>query len=206
MNRFIAPLLGILALLSSTANAASDIIVEDFAVYLGLNFASISTDSAANYDGAFLYLLGARASMEISPNFYLVPGAQITRRGYGIAMGGTDYKFRQSYLEFPILFMLKLPSPGLLLTPYFAAGPNLGLEFASGCSATGVATNCAAVGDPDTNFLDLGFDILAGAEFPMDAGRALGAEIRYHHGLTSFTDRAGSAHHRGVELVGSFHF
>jgi hypothetical protein len=208
MIRFIAPLVGFLALISSSATAAPDIIVDDYAVYLGLNFASISTDSSANYDGAFTYLLGARASTQISPNFYLVPGAQLARRGFGIAALGTEYKYRQTYLEFPILFMLRLPSAGVPLVPYFAGGPNLGLKLASGCSAegAGVTTCTASGGDLDANLFDLAIDVLAGAEFPMDDGRSLGAEIRYHHGLTSFTNRAGSAHHRGVEVVGSFHF
>jgi hypothetical protein len=205
MNRFIAPLLGLFALVSSAT--AEEIFFQDPTVYLGLNFASISTDGAGNYDGAFTYLLGARAATTLSPNFYLVPGAQIARRGFGIALLGTEYKYRQTYLEFPILFMLKLPSQGVPLVPYFAGGPNLGLRLGSGCSAEGAGvTTCVAVGELDANLFDLGFDFVAGAEFPMDDGRSLGAEIRYHHGLTSFTDRAGSAHHRGVEIVGSFHF
>ena len=189
---------------AAASPSAKEMTFSNYAAYAGLNFASISTSAPAEFNGYTSALIGIRASTPISEPLSFVPGAQIVNRGFGTRTLGLDTTIHLTYLEFPLLVVARFPGEATSVVPYFMAGPNLGIKLGSGCSVDG-ASSCS-ITYSNFNTLALSLDLGAGVEFPMSNGQAISTEFRYHHELTSFMSAGASFHHRGVELVGAFHF
>jgi hypothetical protein len=176
--------------------------------YLGFNFASASTNAAGDLNNYTGFVIGARMEGPISPNFYFVPGLQIANRGFGFTdpVLARDATVHITYFELPMLFMIRLPSSGGSVIPYFIVGPTTSLKLGSGCSVEG-ADSCTLLYSDHIRTVDFAFDMGAGSEIPLGTGHALNFDLMYHLGLTNFVgDYPYSFKNRGIEFLVGYQF
>ncbi len=175
---------------------------EGFGVHGGFNFAEISSTPATSTDTHFGWVLGGHYDLDLAPFFVLEPGLQFAQRGYDFALAGVSFSATYSYLEIPVLVKAKIPAGPIV--PVILAGPNFGLKLGSSCSVdNSPGASCTMNSVSSVNF---GLDLGAGLEFPLVAGTAF-FDVRYHLGLSDVDSSATTEiKHRGVMLVGGYHF
>ncbi|UCG61043.1 MAG: PorT family protein [Candidatus Zixiibacteriota bacterium] len=173
--RVILITLVILTLLFSSASAIQRVKdTWDFGVRAGFTLTEhhgcddCEEDMKTGFTGGFF------AEYKASPNFSVQPEFLFVMKGWGIANDNMNL----NYLEFPVLFKLKIAgSAGF--TPAFYAGP-------AGAILTSASKNGL---DYDQLFksLDFGFTFGIGADFVAGTGKII-IDARYTLGLTDIID------------------
>lgn len=192
------PILLAFAALVSVCPAAFAETPRQYGVHLGMNIADVSMDSNLNTMSTTGWELGTRCNEEFAPNLFFSPGLQLIQRGFGVDIGLTEVDLKATYLELPLLFQARFT--GAPVTPYFLAGPVVGLKLGTSCS-TGTGGDCGTLYDKgQTKSAHMGLDFGGGVIFPLESGSGITAELRYHLGLTKVTDGLPDARHRGLLL------
>jgi hypothetical protein len=173
-------------------------------LHLGLNFASVSTDSPAETDSTLGFVLGGTYDDEFAPDLYFVPGAQLIQRGFGFGGTGSMIDLKITYLEFPLLFQARFHGAGAGLTPFFTAGPVVGLKLGTSCSVDD--GDCTVRDDRGVKSTEMGIEFGGGALFALENGGSVIAQVRYHLGLTRVADGVSDATHRGLLLQAGYLF
>lgn len=164
-------------------------------LHAGFNVADVSTGPTGATGSTLGAIIGATYDYSFAPDLYLVPGMQLSQRGYNFKIGLTDFSLKMTYLEFPIMFQARFHGAEANLVPFFAAGPVMSLKLATSCSQND--GSCTAYDQTAVKTLAMGIEIGGGVIMPLE-NASLAFQLRYHLGLTRVASDTMDPRHRGV--------
>ena len=130
--------------------------------------ADIATDPRVGFSGGVTYATGG--------TFGLFFGGYWTQKGFDLASPATG-SVKLSYIEVPVMAVVRLPIIGRTLGPRLYGGVNLGFE--TSCSTSGDITLLAPFTCDETNGFDFG--LKGGLGFQV---LVIGLDLAYVYGLT----------------------
>ncbi|RPI73370.1 MAG: PorT family protein [Ignavibacteriales bacterium] len=186
----------------------------------GINLASVSNDpdygSGVEQSSMLGFIFGASVELGIAGPFYIEVQPLYIQKGedlkaqvawntqQGQQQLDTDVSDRATYLEFPVLFKIKIPAGPI--KPYGFVGPNIGINL----SGTRTFKSSAGEEEQDLNAssIDFALDFGAGVSFGVMPMMSLTFDVRYSLGLSNVLDvetpqggTAPSANTRGIQLM-----
>lgn len=188
-------------LLCSTSVRAEPI--QGLGAHAGFNVADVATDVMTPTGSTLGLVAGGTYDYMFSQDLYLVPGFQLSQRGYGFKVGLTDVNLKITYLELPIQFQARFRDPDSNLIPFFSGGPNLGFKLGTSCSTN--LGNCTVYDDGVVKSMVMGLEVGGGILLPLETG-SLTFQLRYHLGLTKVSSDSTNPRHRGVLFQAGYLF
>jgi hypothetical protein len=136
--------------------------------------------------------LGGLAALRLSEAFALQLEALYSRKGATGQSVGTDVDFNLSYVEFPLLAKLTIPTQGGRTTFHAFAGPTVAFEVS--CTVSGEAAGVTMEADCDSEEVSIGrkktdYGLLIGGGLGIGVGRGeIVVDVAYDLGLKNMND------------------
>ncbi len=190
----VVALVGLLLVSSARAGHAQGVAL---GVVGGVNIATLSVEEeGVDLNSRIGLRAGAHLSVDFSRQFGLIMEAIYSQKGTSTTEEGVDVGINISYVEFPLLAKLMIPTgPTGNVTVHLAAGPAVGLEVS--CKATGeqgdvsVSFDCDEIG-ADTKSLDFGVTAMGGIDVQAGPGAVM-FDVGYNLGLADINDTTGGS-------------
>ena len=186
-------------LTAAPASSRAQMLIPDFGITAGLNFATFGGKDAAGSDRTTTFMVGASAIFPVNQQFSFQPELLYSRKGAETTELGTTAKIKLAYLDVPLLAKITLPTQSTL-KPALYFGPSVGLNVSCDIEVTdptgSISSSCDDAGFKARS-LDVG--LIAGAGMDFDN---LNFFARYQHGLTNIGSGpdAGDAKNRVITV------
>jgi len=157
---------------------------KDAASQVGVFAGGVASDASVKVDGADVetetrYGFTGGVTYATGGTFGLFFGGYYTMKGFDVT--GTNVSVKPSYIEVPVMGVVRLPIIGRVIGPRLYGGVNLGFQVS--CSTNGTAQEIEAVlpgfSCDETNNFDVGLKGGLGVQILV-----IGVDLAYVYGLT----------------------
>lgn len=178
MQKLASPLIAAALCLAVAVSARAQIGVGGGAI---LTNASVSV-SGSELETESLTRLSAGVYYATGGMFGLMFGGYYTQKGFEVA--GSNTTFTPSYVEIPVMAVVRLPLISQILGSRLYGGGNLGVEV--NCETSGSLSELPGFSCDETNTFDFGLRVGLGVQINF-----FGLDFSYVHGLTDIAKQDG---------------
>lgn len=175
----------------------------------GLNFGTISidpefyNDPSVSSSGSMGFLAGAVLEAGFGNMFAAELEPKYILKAKKYEQGSAKQTISVTELEIPLHAKVKIPAG--VVTPYFIAGPNLGIVLTAKSKLEGTQADGETDLKSTTSSTDFGIDFGGGAEFKIASSAAITLDARYSLGLSNLNNDPAApnqtAKTRGFQVI-----